>query len=174
MNVLVLSAPDALPYRAVMLHAYEWAADSFTSTPQERAAEPDAWWVNRVADPAGLSVAFGAFEASELLGVVALEYSAKAKTQHKALVVGMYVMPHARGKGYAKALMHAAMAHAGARSGVTVIQLEVTHGNQPATALYESLGFQAFGIEPMAVLTPGGYRSKVHMWRQVGGPPHAA
>jgi ribosomal protein S18 acetylase RimI-like enzyme len=64
--------------------------------------------------------------------------------------------------------MQAAIAHASGRSGVTVIQLEVTHGNEPATALYEGLGFQAYGVEPMAVLTPSGYRSKVHMWHQLG------
>lgn len=108
MQVTVLSAPDALRRKVVMLHAYEHAADAFTSTPQERAAEPDAWWVNRIA-------------------------------------------------------------HAAARGGITVIQLDVTHGNEPATALHRSLGFQTFGVEPMAVLTPDGYRSKVHLRRQRGG-----
>jgi len=174
MNITVLSAPHAMQYRAVMLHAYEHAADAFTSTPEERAAEPDAWWVNRIAHPAGLTVAFGAFDAEDLVGVVALEYSAKPKTKHKALLVGMYVMPHARGRGIARSLMQAAMAHASARNGVTVIQLEVTHGNAAATALYESLGFQAYGIEPMAVRTPGGYRAKVHMWCPIGGQPDPA
>ena len=165
MQVTVLTSADAPRYKAVMLHAYEHAADAFTSTPQERAAEPDAWWVNRIANPTGLTVAFGAFEEETLVGVVAIEYSAKPKTRHKALVVGMYVMPGWRGKGISRALMQAAIEHAASRGGITVIQLDVTQGNEPATALYQSLGFQAFGIEPMAVLTPGGYRTKVHMWR---------
>jgi hypothetical protein len=30
-----------------MLRAYEVAADAFTSTPEERAAEPESWWVKR-------------------------------------------------------------------------------------------------------------------------------
>ena len=152
-----------------MLHAYEHAADSFTSTPEERAAEPDSWWVNRIANPLGLTVALGAFSQEELIGVVAIEYSAKPKTKHKALVVGMYVMPDWRGKGVAGALMKNVIDHASSNGEVTVIQLEVTHGNGPATALYESLGFQPYGIEPMAVLTLGGYVSKVHMWLQLGG-----
>lgn len=171
MNVVVLSAADAQQYRVLMLHAYETAADAFTSTAEERAAEPDAWWVRRIADPAGLTVAFGAFEATALIGVVALEYSSKPKTKHKALVVGMYVVPDRRGKGVARALMQTAIGHASARGGISVVQLGVTEGNGPATALYESLGFRAYGIEPMALLTPGGYRSKVHMWRQLGGAP---
>ncbi|MFO1269258.1 MAG: GNAT family N-acetyltransferase [Rubrivivax sp.] len=132
--------------------------------PEERAAEPHTWWVNRVANPSGLTVGFGAFEGTQLAGVVALEFSAKPKTRHKALVVGMYVMPAWRGKGLARALMQEAISHARARGGISVIQLEVTEGNREATALYESLGFQSYGVEPMAVLTAPGYRSKVHMW----------
>ena len=164
MRIAVLSASDAEQYRSVMLHAYEHDADAFTSTPEERAAEPHTWWVNRVADPSGLTVGFGAREGAQLAGVVALEFSAKPKTRHKALVVGMYVMPAWRGKGLARALMQAAISHARARGGISVIQLEVTEGNREATALYESLGFQSYGVEPMAVLTAPGYRSKVHMW----------
>lgn len=163
-NIAVLTAPDAPRYKAIMLQAYTQAADSFTSTPEERAAEPDTWWVDRLAHPAGLSVAFGAFSAHDLVGVVALEYAAKPKTRHKALVVGMYVQPAWRGQGVARALMTAAIGHASARGGITVVQLEVTQGNQAATALYESLGFQCYGIEPKAIRTPGGYRSKLHLW----------
>lgn len=166
-QIKVLSALHAQAYKAVMLHAYEHSADAFTSTPQERAAEPDAWWVSRIANPNGLTLAFGAFNQDELIGVVALEFSAKPKTQHKALVVGMYVMPQSRGNGVSRALMNAAIAHATARGGITVTQLEVTDGNTSAMALYQSLGFQAFGVEPMAVLTPSGYRAKVHMWLQI-------
>jgi len=70
--------------------------------------------------------------------------------------------------------MQSAIDHACGRSGVTVIQLAVTQGNAPATALYRSLGFQDSGIEPMALLTPGGYRVKAHMWRPLGSASHAA
>jgi hypothetical protein len=48
MNVRMLSPLDAVQYRHVMLHAYRHAADAFTSTLQERAAEPLSWWANRL------------------------------------------------------------------------------------------------------------------------------
>ena len=76
-----------------MLHAYEHAADAFTSTPEERTKESDEWWVKRIAHPEGMTVAFGDFDGKNLVGTVALEFSAKPKTKHKALVVGMYVLP---------------------------------------------------------------------------------
>ena len=157
-----------------MLHAYEHAADAFTSTPGERAKESEEWWVKRIAHPEEMTVAFGDFDGKDLVGTVALEFSAKLKTKHKALVVGMYVLPSFRGKGSARALLQTAIQFCTRRGDIGAIQLEVTEGNAPALNLYESLGFTAYGVEPMAVLTPTGFRSKVHMWLRLPHPANAA
>jgi ribosomal protein S18 acetylase RimI-like enzyme len=164
MHVSLLTATHAMAYKALMLHAYEQAADSFTSTPQERALEPDSWWHGRIDDPSGLTWVWGAFAGAELVGTVAVEYGAKTKTRHKGLIVAMFVHENFRGQGLARKLMRAAIEHGIARQGLLVLQLEVTQGNAPAEKLYKSLGFVPFGVEPMAVWTPEGYRSKVHMW----------
>ncbi|PUE09398.1 hypothetical protein B9Z51_11020 [Limnohabitans sp. T6-5] len=164
MQITRLTPADAIAYKALMLHAYEHAADSFTSTPQERALQPDSWWINRIADPAGLSVVWGAFNEAGLVGTVSVEFAARAKTRHKALIVAMFVREECRGEGVARALMRAAIQHGLEREGLRLLQLEVTQGNAPAERLYQNLGFQAYGVEPMAVLTPSGFRSKVHMW----------
>jgi ribosomal protein S18 acetylase RimI-like enzyme len=163
MHIARLDAVDASRYRDLMLHAYEVAADAFTSTPQERAAEPEAWWVRRIADPAGLSVAFGAFHGGDLVGTVTVEFSAKPKTRHKAHLIGMFVRQDCRGIGAGAALLDAALEEARHRSEVLAITLTVTEGNAAAIALYESRGFEAFGVEPMAIATPDGFKSKVHM-----------
>lgn len=57
MRIAALTAADAPPYRELMLEACELAADAFTSTAQERAGEPLPGWVDRIASPAGLSLA---------------------------------------------------------------------------------------------------------------------
>jgi len=167
MHVARLVASDAPRYRALMLHAYAAAADAFTSTPQERAAEPESWWVGRIAGPKGLSQVWGAFHDGELLGTVTVEFSDKPKTAHKAHLIGMFVNEASRGLGAGKALVKAALAAAAARPGVLVVTLTVTEGNLPAVALYESCGFSTFGVEPMAVATPGGFKAKVHMWHRL-------
>ena len=174
MHVAVLSASDAQQYRALMLHAYEHAADAFTSTVEERAREPESWWIQRIADPTGMAIAFGAFEGTALVGTVALEFSAKPKTKHKALVIGMYVMPEWRGNGAARALLQAAIDRCKSRGDILVVQLTVTEGNEPAVALYRSAGFQPFGTEPMAIRTSGGFGAKVHMWLDLSGLANAA
>jgi ribosomal protein S18 acetylase RimI-like enzyme len=174
MHVAVLQPSDAPQYRELMLQAYELAADAFTTTAQERQSEPESFWVKRIADPQGLGVAFGAFEGQALVGTVALEFSAKPKTRHKATVIGMYVAPEARRSGAGRALLAAAIAYAKAREGTLQLTLTVTEGNAHAIDLYASAGFERFGVEPMAILTPTGYKAKVHMWLSLRGESPAA
>ncbi len=174
MRIAALTASDAPQYRELMLEAYAQAADAFTSTAEERAQEPLSWWVNRIASASGLSQSFGAFQAEQLVGTVALEYSAKPKTQHSALVIGMYVKPAARRLGAGAMLMQAAIVAARAKPSLRILRLTVTQGNEAAIRLYESVGFSAWGVEPMAILTPSGYKGKVHMATQLGGTATAA
>jgi RimJ/RimL family protein N-acetyltransferase len=164
MRIARLSVSDVARYRALMLHAYAAAADAFTSTPEERAAEPESWWLARIADARGLSLAFGAFHNDELVGTVTIKFSARPKTRHKAQLIGMFVAEAARGMSAGRGLVAAALAAAGTRPGVLVVTLTVTEGNVPAIALYESCGFKTYGVEPMAIATPEGFKSKVHMW----------
>jgi ribosomal protein S18 acetylase RimI-like enzyme len=159
-----LQPPHAAHYRSLMLQAYEMAADAFTSTVQERAAEPASYWVRRIADPAGSSLALGAVDGQALVGTVALECSTQPKTRHKALVIGMDTVPAARGGGVGRALLESLVDIALARDGLRVLTLAVTEGNEPALGLYRHLGFQTIGVEPMAIHTSTGLRAKVHMW----------
>lgn len=164
MHIRALAAGDAPRYRELMLEAYTTAADAFTSTAEERAARPETWWVERIGGADAPSAAFGAFEDGELVATVAIEYSTARKKRHCALLVGMYVRPQARARGIASALLRAAIAHAQGRSGLKLVQLTLTEGNESALRLYRAAGFRAWGTEPMAIHTPGGYKGKVHMW----------
>ncbi|MGH1358645.1 MAG: GNAT family N-acetyltransferase [Burkholderiaceae bacterium] len=168
MTVVVLKAGDYQAYRALMLQAYEFEPDAFTSTRLERAGQPADWWQNRLANPDGLSVVFGTYLADKLVGSVALEFSTKTKTRHKAHLLGMYVAPGARGSGAGRALLDACLAYLDQRREISSVTLTVTEGNEAALRLYRSVGFAEFGVEPMAVLLESGYRAKVHMWRAVG------
>ena len=163
MRVSVLTAADVVAYRALMLEAYECAPDAFTTTAAEREAEPASWWIERIGSAAGSATSFGAWEGGCLVGTVALQYSAKPKTRHAALVLGMYVRPQARGKSVGLALLNAAIAAAGARPEVLSLTLTLTEGNAPALRLYRSVGFVEWGTQPQAIRTDSGLKGKVHL-----------
>jgi RimJ/RimL family protein N-acetyltransferase len=163
MHVARLTASDAPEYRELMLEAYEQASDAFTSTAEERSRESLSWWQRRIESTDGLTESFGAFAQSSMIGTVALEYAAKPKTRHSALLIGMYIRPAWRGAGAAKALLHAAIASAVARPEIQNVRLTVTEGNEPAIRLYKSAGFVAWGTEPQAIRTATGFKGKVHM-----------
>ena len=136
MHVSALSPADLSRYRELMLHAYATAPDAFTSTAEERAAEPESWWLKRIADPTGLSAALGVFQEGNLVGTVTVEFSAKPKTRHKALLIGMFVHESCRGLGCGASLVQAALACARARPEVRLITLTVTEGNAAAIAFH--------------------------------------
>lgn len=164
MLIRPLKTEDASAYRALMLEGYRLASDAFTSAPEERSNESLIWWEHRVQDPNGLSRAFGAFDGGVLVGTVALECSAKVKTRHKAVIVGLYVSATVRQCGLGLGLIETAIAHARTLTHVTMLSLTVTEGNEPAIRLYASLGFQSFGIEPRAIFNGTDYKSKIHMY----------
>jgi hypothetical protein len=58
-----------------MLHAYEHAADAFTSTAEERAAEPLSWWEKRIANPQGMRAALGVHREGRLIATCVFQRS---------------------------------------------------------------------------------------------------
>ena len=74
-----------------------------------------------------------------------------------------------RGRKLGQRLVQAVLDHAAQQPGLLLVQLTVTQGNTAAQSLYERMGFQPFGVEPMAVAVAGGYVNKVHMWCPLPG-----
>jgi GNAT superfamily N-acetyltransferase len=126
MHVTILTASDLVAYRDLMLEAYELAADAFTSTAEERRAEPESWWAKRIGTPEGASTSFGAWHGPDLVGTVAIEYSVKPKTRHSALLLGMFVRPAHRREKVGHALLNSAIEAALARHHVQVLTLTLT------------------------------------------------
>jgi ribosomal protein S18 acetylase RimI-like enzyme len=169
MSVRRLLPADAAAYRALMLEAYARHPDAFTSSADERAALPLAWWQARLDEsPRAGQVVLGAFDGERLAGAAGVEFESRAKARHKAHLFGMYVAPDARAGGHGRQLVQGLLAVAAARDGVTLIQLTVTEGNAAAQSLYERCGFEVFGVEPFAVALDGRFLSKCHMWRRLG------
>lgn len=164
LSIRLLQPGDAEAYRALMLRAYAEDADAFTSTAEERAGAPIAYWEQRLGGAGAKAFALGAFVDGGLQGSVALEAETRTKTAHKALLIGMYCAPALRGLGAGRALLQALLAAARARPALLCLNLTLTEGNTPALRLYEGAGFRCWGREPDAIRTADGrLLAKLHM-----------
>lgn len=159
-----LRREDVDAYRALMLQAYADHPDAFTSSVSERAALPLDWWRQRVgAQVDAHEVVFGVFANGTLVGAVGLARETREKTRHKATLFGMMVYPQYQGHGMGRALVQAVLDYAARLPGLRMVQLTVTEGNTRAQALYQRMGFVAYGVEPMAVAVGAGFANKIHM-----------
>lgn len=102
------------------------------------------------------SATFGAFKDGELVGVVTVRWNTLHKFTHKASLLGMYVSGSARGFGVGKKIVEKAIEEARLRN-IEQIQLMVVSGNEKGKRLYESLGFQTYGVEKRAMKYNGQY-----------------
>ena len=164
MAIVRLLPHHAPAYRALMLDAYARHPDAFTSSVDERAALPLAWWEARLAQTPDAAVAVWASMAGDAIqGVAGLSFERREKVRHKATLFGMYVHPEQRAQGLGRQLVDAVLTHARALPHIALVQLTVSEGNAGAIALYRAAGFEPWGCEPLAVRVGEGFVRKWHM-----------
>jgi ribosomal protein S18 acetylase RimI-like enzyme len=171
MMIRILSAEDAAAYQALRLRGLRESPAAFGSTYESEAGIPLEEIAERLARGAGCEdVMFGAFDADggALVGLAGLARQKGPKSRHRAGVWGMYVAPEARGRSVGRALMDALIAHARTLDGVERLTLGVEAGNQAARALYHSLGFVTYGVEPQAYKLDGEYWDSEMMTLDLG------
>jgi ribosomal protein S18 acetylase RimI-like enzyme len=147
-----LGPGDAGAFRAQRLQALATAPEAFGASHAEEAARPLSAFAERLAPPAP-SLVFGAFVRDELVGSAGFLAATSAKSRHKGTLWGVYVMPEQRGRGFARRLVEAVIAHAAQH--VLILNANVVTTNAVARALYETLGFRGYGIEAKALCVDG-------------------
>ena len=105
----------------------------------------------------------GAFEKDALVGIVSLERDRGVKLRHKALLFRMFVAPDVAGRGVGKSLLLELLSRTQGIDDLRYIHLTVLERNQRARALYRSLGFVDFALEPEAVRMDADYVGEVQM-----------
>lgn len=89
----------------------------------------------------------GAWDGENLIGMVGFYREKHLKMQHKGVIWGMLVAPEGRGQGIGKKLMESAIERAKQLDGLEQINLTVEANNTAANQLYQSLGFEIYGVE---------------------------
>lgn len=111
---------------------------------------------------------FGALTADgELAAIAGARRDALVQVAHKAVLWGVFVAPAHRGKGLARRLIGAALTHVSRDWGIAQVNLCVNIENEPAKALYASLGFETFGVERRAMRVGDRFYDEQHMVRML-------
>lgn len=164
--VRVLEPAEADALYALRLEALRGDPDAFLTTYEEERRRTAADFAERLADRARdpACAVVGGFTGGALVGMVGTVRGRRAREQHKATLWGLWVAPAARRRGLARALSSAALDQLRSAGGVEQVQLLVTSSQAAARALYLSLGFVRFGLEPRAMkLGNGRYLDEEHM-----------
>ena len=169
MDIRSLSASDAARFQALRLAALLDTPESFAASHEEEKDLPLAEVERRMTGGPGHAI-FGAFDGDTLAGIVGLARETRLKMAHKGHIWGMYVAAAARGRGAARALMRAAVAHARATDGIAKVTLVVDAANVAAIALYESLGFVVYAREADSVRVRGEPREDLYMHLRFAAP----
>jgi ribosomal protein S18 acetylase RimI-like enzyme len=96
------------------------------------------------------------------LGIAGWYRNSTEKTRHKSNIWGVYVIPERRGTGIGRALIQLIIKKVRKQKEIEQIQLSVQAGSA-ADFLYQSLGFQTFGVEQMALKVGSKYINLKHM-----------
>ena len=106
---------------------------------------------------------FGSFVENELVATAAVGYTSRfPSSRHKMVMWGVFTSPRYRRRGLSRQVVDSAIQHAFG-SGVHRLNLQVYVPNEPAIAMYRSIGFVEYGIEAEAVFINGQYHDGVHM-----------
>jgi RimJ/RimL family protein N-acetyltransferase len=169
LKVRRLGANDIASYREIRLEGLQKHPEAFSLSWEEEAASPASWWAERLATNVVLG---GGIDGSPLLGVVAFRVHSAAKLQHKGILWGMYVRPHARGMGLAASLVQRVVEWA--RPPVEEICLTVVASNAAACRLYRRAGFEQYGLERRALKIGDRYYDEALMALPLRGRRSAA
>ena len=130
--------------KAVRLAALLDSPSAFGSTYASEAARPQSYWEDRAASAASgyQRALFLALDGAEVVGLAG-GYGEDPRDPSVDLV-SMWTAPAARRSGVARRLV-AAVVEWACEAGANKVNLWVTRGNEPASRLYESLGFEPTG-----------------------------
>jgi ribosomal protein S18 acetylase RimI-like enzyme len=147
MHLRLLTADDAQAWWHLRVEMLRNDPASFAdSTEEHEKTTIDTVRQRLTASDPAENFVVGAFEDGNLIGTAGFFRRPNNKERHKGHVWGVYVSPSQRGKGVGKALMQEIIRRARQLAGLEQITL-VASAKLPAQKLYQSVGFESYGLE---------------------------
>lgn len=162
MVIRALSPADVPAYVALRREALADSPWAFAASAENDVGLDEARMVASLGE--SRSAVVGAFDQSgRLVASCGVSGHRHRKMAHRAHLWGVYVTPAARGRGVGKAVVRGALDVARTWPGVNSAGLSASARAEAALALYRSLGFVAWGVEPGCLCVDGAFIDEVHL-----------
>ena len=161
--IRTITPKDAAEFWALRFEMLELEPFAYSADLEDHADSSIGDQVLRLESLQNGDCAIGAWWDGELVGSAILRREPGRKFTHKANVFSVYVKPHARGQGIARAMMLEVIARVRLLKNVTQLQIGVMSTQTAARTMYGSLGFEAWGCEPRALLIDGVFADHTYM-----------
>lgn len=147
--------------REVRLEALKLHPDAYSSAFEDWEKFSEAEWRAKLSAPV-----FAAFNGDTPVGLIGLWPQQGARTEHRAIIVMVYVQDQMRGQGVAQKLLQAVNNYA-LENGISQLELSVSAENVAAHRLYLREGFVEFGRRPNWICVDGLMSDELMMVRTV-------
>ena len=149
MEIRLLGKDNLEKYKILRLHALSNNPEAFGSSYEEEVNFSNEKMLSKII---GENIrAFGAFDGEKLIGVVSMLFQKREKMKHRADICGMYVEPYIRNMGIGRHLMIKTIKCAKKNPYIKQIYLTVVSNNTYAKKLYNSMGFEIYGVDKKAI-----------------------
>lgn len=159
-NIRKLTIDDIEDYKSIRLELLRNHPENFGSDAEEESRFEESMWIKRLKNVNADS--YGIYDGDDIVGVSVLVRNPRSKMRHFGTINSVYVKPSHRKAGLAKQVLLKIIDDAN-DYGLEFLRLSVVTTNQGAYKLYESLGFESYGIEKGSIKVNGIYSDQYLM-----------
>ena len=160
-----LAPADAQSYRALRMASLRDFQFAHGPDYEESLARTESWHAERLAKPdyRWFGAFDGALDDAPLAGAICLRMKEGRRLHHSASLNSLMVHRSHQGAGIGRLLVGHLIGYARSLGHIRQITLVVNESNLPARRLYDSFGFQQFGLQPDAIFHEGRYCATQHL-----------
>jgi ribosomal protein S18 acetylase RimI-like enzyme len=157
-EIIEITREHAQEFRDLRLEGLQEHPEAFGEAADDFAAAPIDEIVRRIesrSSDGGFILAARDTETARLVGLCGIAPEKGRKRDHRALLWGMYVPSEHHRRGIGRRLIEHALDRCRQGGKIEIVLLGVATANEPAIALYRSMGFVEYGTDPKAIRVNG-------------------
>lgn len=142
-----LRTNESNSYRDIRLQCLKNFPKNFTSNYLDEKAKDKLFFQHYIEQSDSNNFVIGAFHNTNLIGISGFERQERVKTNHRGLIIQVYVIPEFQGNGIGLNLIKSTLNEAFQINGIEQVEIDVITANKNAEKIYKKVGFEAYGIQ---------------------------